>query len=83
VSDVFAEYARLTGAQNGGSRDLDISAYGGVTSAEYEALAPFQWPQPRGTAASDKRFFAEGGFYTADRKARLIAVTPRPLAAEP
>ena len=81
--EVFTEYARLTGAENHGSRDLDISAYGSNTRAEYDCLEPFQWPQTAGTVASDKRFFGEGGFYTPDRRANFIAVTPRSLAAEP
>ncbi len=82
---IFAEYARLTGTENGGARDLDIGAYGDIDQAGYERLAPFQWPRPRdGVAAigSESRFFADGGFFTPDRRARFVA-TPyrRPATA--
>ena len=72
-AEIFAEYAQLTAAGNGGTRDLDIGAYGGATTADYEALAPFQWPQPAGSAATVTRFFAEGGFFTPNRRARFVA----------
>ena len=82
---IFAEHARMTGVANGGTRDLDISACGNITEAAYERLVPFQWPHPSGateTTASETRFFAEGGFFTSDRRARFVA-TPyrRPAAA--
>jgi len=73
---IFAEHCRLTGFENDGARDLDLS---GLAEAEYQELAPVQWPvrQPgRGTA----RMFAEGRFYHPDGKARMIAVEPRPPA---
>ena len=42
----------------------------------YNALQPFQWPQGQGEPATEQRFFAEGDFYTPDRRARLVAVHP-------
>ena len=72
--EIFAEYAALTGAGNAGTRDLDIAAHGAITAEQYEALAPFQWPQPPGEVARQTRFFADGGFFSADR--------PRPLRAD-
>jgi assimilatory nitrate reductase catalytic subunit len=77
-SEIFAEYARLTAARNDGSRDLDIGAHAGIDAAAYAALAPFQWPQPTDAAPSETRFFSEGGFFTADKRARLI---PTPFRA--
>jgi assimilatory nitrate reductase catalytic subunit len=39
-------------------------------------MPSFQWPQPSGSAPSETRFFARGGFYHEDGKARFIAVEP-------
>ncbi len=77
--DIFREYAGLSGHFNNGSRDFDISAYEDITSADYERLIPFQWPkrkgEPGGTAP--KRFFANGGFFTSDRRAYFVATPYR------
>jgi len=77
VSEVFAEYAALTGAENGGRRDLDISAHAAISTSAYDALAPFMWPQPSGAPTADTRFFSSGGFFTADRRARVVATPYR------
>ncbi|ANH07834.1 nitrate reductase [Shinella sp. HZN7] len=75
-AEIFAEHAALSAFENHGGRDFDIGAYAGIGSAAYDALGPFQWPQPAGRAEAETRFFAEGGFYHADGKARFVAVTP-------
>lgn len=74
--EVFAEHAGLSGFENGGARDFDISAHAGIDAANYERLAPFQWPQPIGSPAPDggSRFFANGRFYHLDGRARFVAV---------
>jgi assimilatory nitrate reductase catalytic subunit len=77
--DIFAEHARLSGFENAGSRDFDIS---GLADCDYEALDPIQWPVPR-EGAQQKRFFAKGGFFTPDHKARLVPLTPPPPKAPP
>ena len=77
---IFAEYARLTGMKNGGTRDLDIGAYGSVTESDYDSLAPFQWPQAARTAPAETRFFAKGNFFTPDRRARFVATPVRAAA---
>ncbi|MCU0832535.1 MAG: nitrate reductase [Rhizobiaceae bacterium] len=71
---VFAEHAALSGHSNDGTRDFDISAFAGVSAEEYEALAPFQWPQHQGETSRETRFFADGQFFTPDRRARAITV---------
>ena len=81
--DIFAEYATLTGVENAGSRDLDISAYGAVSARDYDALSPFQWPQAAGQPAHATRFFADGQFYTPDRRARFIPTAWRKPASAP
>ncbi|MFB9949543.1 molybdopterin-dependent oxidoreductase [Rhizobium puerariae] len=75
-ADIFAEHAALSAFENGGSRDFDIGAHAGIDRKDYDALAPFQWPRPAGSSSDRTRFFADGGFYHMDRKARFIAVQP-------
>ncbi|OJX70485.1 nitrate reductase [Magnetospirillum sp. 64-120] len=64
--DVFAEYARMTGFENKGSRDLDLTE---ALKLDYDGFRPFQW--------GAKRFFGDGRFYTPDGRANLLAVTYR------
>lgn len=64
--EIFAEYVALSGASRSFGRDLDLSVF---ADADYASLIPTQWPQ------NDKRFFADGGFFHADGKARMVAVT--------
>ena len=77
---IFREYAGLTGAENCGSRDLDISEHTMISNAEYAALQPFQWPHPAGTYPRGTRFFANGGFFTPDRRGRFVPTPYRPPA---
>ncbi|WP_107340814.1 nitrate reductase [Agrobacterium pusense] len=69
ASEIFAEHAALSGFENLGSRDFDIS---GVDPKFYDGMAPFQWPRPQAGDAGTTRFFADGRFYHADGKARFI-----------
>ncbi|MBS4048893.1 MAG: molybdopterin-dependent oxidoreductase [Alphaproteobacteria bacterium] len=72
--DVFREYAELSGVENNGSRDFDISAFAAITDEDYVTFSPVQWPCPAGEAPrATRRFFADGQFYTPDRRARFIA----------
>jgi len=81
-SEIYAEYAALTGFHNEGTRDLDISAHATISAADYEDMGPFQWPLPEGTAEpSETRFFANGGFFTPDRRGRFIATPFREPAS--
>lgn len=76
-ADIFREYATLSGHHNDGNRDFDISRYQDLTNKDYENLPPFQWPADKaGNSNAPKRFFADGGFFTPDRKARIIPVCP-------
>ncbi len=76
VASIFREYAALSAYDNAGTRDLDIGACADMSSEAYDRLQSFQWPRPKGGPAGQTRFFAQGGFYTANRKARFIPVTP-------
>lgn len=79
---IFREHAALSGAGNNGARDFDISAFADVSDADYDALAPFQWPRPAGAPAIEapKRFFADGGFFTASGRANFVPTPFRGLA---
>ncbi len=74
-AEIFAEHAALSAFENDGVRDFDIGAYAEIDTAGYDALIPFQWPQPAGERPR-KRFFADGRFYHPDGKARFVPVTP-------
>ena len=78
-AEIFAEYAQLTGAENAGRRDLDISG-AALSRAAYDTLTPFQWPHVQGSAQRETRFFANGNFFTPDRRARFVPTPFRPLA---
>jgi assimilatory nitrate reductase catalytic subunit len=83
-ADIFREYAALSGHLNDGARDFDISACAETSALDYEHLRPFQWPWRRGEerCSAPKRFFADGGFYTPDRKARFVPTAYRaPMSA--
>ncbi|HRF44419.1 MAG TPA: molybdopterin-dependent oxidoreductase [Candidatus Competibacteraceae bacterium] len=78
TADIFREHAALSGFENQmGRRDFDISALAGLTDAGYDSLEPLQWPLPQGAAAGAARLFGAGEFFTADGKARCIAVGER------
>ncbi|MBV8392085.1 MAG: molybdopterin-dependent oxidoreductase [Alphaproteobacteria bacterium] len=70
VADIFREHAALSAFENEGTRDFDLGARAGIDDAAYDALQPFTWGPPR--------FFAEGGFFYGDRRARFVPTPPRP-----
>ncbi|WP_377298110.1 molybdopterin-dependent oxidoreductase [Rhizobium sp. SGZ-381] len=74
---IFAEHAALSAFDNDGERDFDIGAHADIGAEAYSELTPFQWPQRRGQPAIDRRFFADGGFFHADGRARFV---PTPSA---
>jgi assimilatory nitrate reductase catalytic subunit len=72
AADIFREHAALSAFENEGARDFDIGALQSVSDSDFEAMAPVQWPVRQG-AEPQARFFAEGGFFANDFKARFIA----------
>lgn len=72
AADVFREHAALSAFENSGGRDFDIGALKSLSDEAFDAMAPVQWPAREG-APEQARFFAEGGFFSNDRKARFIA----------
>ena len=81
--EIFAEYAALTGYQNNGTRDLDISALGAMDAVSYQTMLPVQWPVNAAHPAGTKRLFEDGKFFTVNGKAQFIAITPAPPANAP
>lgn len=73
AADVFREHAALSAFENNGTRDFDIGGLAGLSDREFDALKPVQWPVRSANGREDSRFFAEGGFYTPDGKAHLVA----------
>ncbi|MGW8248898.1 MAG: molybdopterin-dependent oxidoreductase [Acidiferrobacterales bacterium] len=71
---IFSEHAALSGYENNGQRDFDISALSGINKQEYQDLEPIQWPIPANSPGGTKRLFGNGHFYTQSGKARFVAV---------
>jgi assimilatory nitrate reductase catalytic subunit len=81
-AEIFREHATLSAFENEGARAFDIGALANLSNAAYDALAPVQWPLPKGAVMGKQRLFGDGDFLHADRKARFVALeTPR-LAAK-
>lgn len=82
--EIFCEHAALSGFENEGARQFDISGLARLSRAEFEALEPLSWPVnadwPRGRA----RLFEDGRFATPDGRARLLPLAqhfpPQPEA---
>jgi assimilatory nitrate reductase catalytic subunit len=82
--EIFDEHARLSGAENEGSRGFDISGLAGLTLAAYDGLEPVQWPLTGkldsgapGPKSGVPRLFEDGRFWHADGKARFVATATR------
>jgi assimilatory nitrate reductase catalytic subunit len=72
VAEIFREHAALSAFENNGGRDFDIGALASLSEDDFDAMAPVQWPVRQG-ADPQARFFADGGFFANDFKARFIA----------
>ncbi|NHN37685.1 molybdopterin-dependent oxidoreductase [Pseudomaricurvus alcaniphilus] len=78
--EIFAEYAASTGldyrnAAGQVNRDLDLTGLAQLGAREYRDMAPQQWPLPElDQRVQHKRLFADGHYFTADGKARFVAV---------
>jgi assimilatory nitrate reductase catalytic subunit len=76
--DIFIEYASLSGFENDGKRDLDLSALALLDREGYDNLVPVQWPVTRKRPYGTERMLTGGRFYTPNGRARFIPITPRP-----
>ncbi|BBN59947.1 nitrate reductase [Hydrogenovibrio marinus] len=91
-ADIFDEHARLSAFENGSGagqslRDFDLSALVGLSEEDYLDLKPIQWPvvtkDAQGNPQGTQRMFENGLFFTPNRKARFIPITPMPPKSLP
>ncbi|MDQ0512113.1 nitrate reductase [Ancylobacter amanitiformis] len=82
AADVFREHAALSAFENDGSRDFDLSGLAMLDDAAFNIMAPVQWPVRSAGDSADKRFFADGHFFTPDHRARFVTPKPARLARE-
>lgn len=71
-AEVFREYAAMTQLSVDFDKDLDLTPLAGMTDGEYDRMTPKSWPIT--ADGQEKRFFADGGFYTDTGKARMLPV---------
>ena len=70
--EIFCEHAALSGFENQGRRQFDISGLAGLSRAEFEALEPLSWPVNADWPQGRARLFEDGRFATPDGRARLL-----------
>ncbi|MBY7819605.1 nitrate reductase [Vibrio fluvialis] len=70
VTDVFREFAGLTGINRGTPYLLDLSMFATMSDDEYERWTPVQWPLTRSAP------YRDGQFSTPSGRANFIAVEP-------
>ncbi|QFU74291.1 nitrate reductase [Halioglobus maricola] len=71
---VFREHAALSGFENEGSRAFDIGALAQLSDEEYANMEPIRWPVR--TNDDDSEPLADGRFYTADGRAKIVPLVP-------
>lgn len=74
AAEIFKEHAQLSGLNNNGTRDFDISGLSEIDAKQYETMQPVQWPVTPGQPAGTKRMFSNKLFFTESGKARFIAL---------
>lgn len=75
---VFIEHAALSADQNNNTqvrRDFNLGELSQLSFEQYQTLEPVQW--------GATRFFAEGEFYTPNRRARIVPVSVKPTGYQP
>jgi len=78
VADIFDEHARLSALENDGARAFHLGGLIGLGEQGYTGLKPTQWPYATSGCRGTPRLFADGRFYHADGRARLVPTRPRP-----
>ncbi|MEM6391049.1 MAG: molybdopterin dinucleotide binding domain-containing protein, partial [Pseudomonadota bacterium] len=79
-AEIFREHAALSGIAGRFGKDFDISALAALSETEYNALEPARWPIT--PTRQGGRFFADGQFFHADGKAKLLPVHHKAPAAK-
>src|SRR6476646_6295172 len=82
VAEIFREHAGLSAFENDGARDFDIGALKLLSDESVDGLAPVQWPTRQDNSQPQQRFFAAGGFFSNDCKARFVAPETTALRTE-
>lgn len=75
--EIFDEHARLTASGNADAeapRYLNLSGLVGLGASAYDALTPTRWPV---AADASPTPFADGRYYTPDRRARFVPTAPQ------
>ena len=78
---IFNEHAALSGFENDGERAFNIQGLAGLDSITFDTLPPVQWPV-RAAGQSTERLFADGDFFTPNRRGRFIAVRAGEVASK-
>jgi assimilatory nitrate reductase catalytic subunit len=74
---IFREHAALSGFENDGTRDFDLSGLADLDARAYDALLPVQWPVTNAAPQGTARLFAAPRFFTPSGRARLMPLVPR------
>lgn len=75
VAEIFREHAALSGFENNGQRDFDISGIANLSDEDYANWQPAQWPIKQ-AGDSTARMFSNGHFFTSSGKAKFIPIVP-------
>jgi len=81
--EIFTEYATLSGKENNGTRDFDISLFSDLDEKGYEQFIPIQWPAKYNLLSGTQRLFEDGKFFTTSGKAQMIPIKPEGPANPP
>ena len=76
-SEVFSEWAELTGFENDGERQLDISGLAGKSREEFDTMKPVQWPINARYPYGTRHVFANNRFSTPSGRANFITIKPQ------
>lgn len=84
-ADIFREHAALSGFENYGKRDFDISALAELSDDQYDELTPTYWPYPKGQAPTRApvEIFSSGRFYTENQRAKMVPIRSFGVAKTP
>jgi assimilatory nitrate reductase catalytic subunit len=77
---IFREHAALSGFENDGSRDFDLSALATMDDQDYAGMKPVQWPVTVAAPEGTKRLFGDRHFFTPDHRAKLVPLAVRKVA---
>ena len=74
-AEIFREHATLSGIAANFGKDFDISGLSDISNPDYDLLAPTRWPISQ--TRKGGRFFADGAYFHADGKAKMLPVLAR------